>query len=174
MLYLTFHLGVRSSLSDYPWSFFFEDVFFWIGCFMLLRFGLSEFRSAPALLDVFVGLCFGSGLLQVRLSLKSTTSLNWGGTFEISVTMSPYLTFPHRFYLFSLFWWLFIGFVFPWVVLAVQEGPFPEDNCLSWTYCGFFGPRICCCFFLCCYALVHAIVLRQLSFFLSRFGGPLI
>ena len=83
--------------------------------FLDLLFHASSFWSVwvwvgPCIVwFLLVGLCFGLGLLQVRWSLKSTTSLKsalyWGGTFEISLSTTPRLTFPHQISLFFLFWW---------------------------------------------------------------------
>ena len=198
---LSDHLEFRSERDKENWRghFAFNILHFVLMC-VLLRFStiLLEFLSEQVLLFGLAVSCFFAldcpssgrtwklsgffwwvcvsalGLLQVRWSLKSTTSLNfalfWGGTLRF--LLPPHLTFPHRFCLFSLFWLMIVLlFCFTWVIQVVQKGLLRPENSHYMDILWFLGASGFV-FFSWCYALVHAIVLRLVFCVLLCRGGP--
>ena len=149
-------------------------------CFMFLCFGLSEFRSVPALFGSLLGLCFGLGLLQVWWNLKSTTSLLsalfWGGTLRFLLAATPYLTFFINVICFFRFWSKVFLPHFFWVVQAVQKAFCSQktafmDSLRFLRASGFvvFSSRVAMFWFMLlfcgrCYVFSCALVVHQLIY----------
>ena len=98
---------LRFSCQLFSDKFIFQDCFFHVSLFRT-----DWVQVGPAWFGFLLGLCFGSGLLRVQWSLKSTTSHNF-------VATTPNLFWSTISVV--LFWWLFWGGCF-WVVLALKKG----------------------------------------------------
>ena len=125
---------------------------------MILRFGLSEFGRALHCLGSLVGFVFWFGTVPGAVKFEE----------HHFAQLWPIL----RFICFSVL--MIVHWLFFWVVLAVQEGLFsPEhghfmDDILWFLRASGFTVLI----FLCCYVLVHVIVLWQVLCLFLCSGGP--
>ena len=162
--FLIFCLGARSSpilLWVVFWKAFLLD---WL--FRVSSFWTVWVRVGPCIVwfILLLGLCFGLGLLQVWWSLKSTTSLNSALFFRC---WPPHLTFSYQFSSFfsvlMIVHWFCFFFFSGRSQLSKRRPFFPQKRPFHGRHpVVFFGPRGLLSFFLCCYALVHAIALWQL------------